>query len=59
MENVFTRAEGVKILALVQTTLIIQLKKFASDYNDVLFSNCTERAHILKDVQSASCDAAP
>jgi hypothetical protein len=27
-------------------------------YNDVLLSNCTEYAHILEDVQSASCDAA-
>jgi hypothetical protein len=27
-------------------------------YNDVLFSNCTECAHILEDLQSSSCDAA-
>jgi hypothetical protein len=26
--------------------------------NDVLFSNGTECAHILEDIQSASCDAA-
>jgi hypothetical protein len=27
-------------------------------YSDILFTNCTECAHILEDVQSASCDAA-
>jgi hypothetical protein len=27
-------------------------------YNDVLISKCRKCAHILEDVQSASCDAA-
>ena len=35
-----------------------QLTKFVSDFNDFLLPQCTKCAHILEDVQSASCDAA-
>jgi hypothetical protein len=34
-----------------------QLTYFASDSNDFFLPQCTKCAHILEDVQSASCDA--